>query len=674
MAQARVEVWNNSNTTKVADCWAVDPDGFQRNFDAVDETGEKLGDPGSGAIVVQVDHPVTEHAVPGRVLRLVADDGDTSTPVMALRIRERDRTIVSVRHVDETVKLTGDGLLTDWSFVEVDPWIPGRPISPDRVWNFASPRGFNDSTWSLTNHIQTRVVAPSWPEAYPVAPGYANMLWTLPTSASQPVGSTLWRRTVTVASDVDAAVYASADDAVNIWCDGVLLNRHSIVYPDTSGWQKTWREVPPLSAGTHVFAFEAFNYGGAAYFMSSIATVVNGVFGTVLASTGDDLWRWLGYPTPKPGFTAAQIVTMLLDEAHDRNHLLGWSLNIHGSYPQIEEFSVRIGTDYLTVLDQLAVDQADFAADVDGLVLHMWPKGGRDRAPAVTVTPAMVDHLSVVDTDDVVTAVQVVWSDGVEWVVRTPHPVFGRREASLQLGAVTDVEAARRIANAYLDAHSDPTVSIVGEFHDTNTATAGVDYQVGDTVGFDVGGLVDPVRCSGLTWTVDAAGELVPVPEFDSMVSARRRELLRTVDRLTAGFDSPATAPILASSPLLVSGYPRVESQSWSWSGDIDELNDPDKPAQVWSPSTVQRLWKVEVEIDPDDLPDAWGTSTIRLLKNGTVINALYDISLTTVIAKAEAWIWAYEVVTPADRLQIQATVQGGHVDGRVTVHTAEAV
>lgn len=148
------------------------------------------------------------------------------------------------------------------------------------------------------------------------------------------------------------------------------------------------------------------------------------------------------------------------------------------------------------------------------------------------------------------------------------------------------------------------------------------------------------------------------------------------VDRLVASYDSPSSAALQSDKRLLVSGYPSGGQFTWPWGGDVDKLNDddPDKPSQVGRVETMSRLWKFEVEIDPGDLPDAWGTTTIRLLKNGTVLNVLYNLDLTTTVARVETQIWAYEVVSPGDRLQVQASAQGGHVDGRVTLHYCDAI
>lgn len=675
MGRAIVEIWDPDNEELLAEAFTLDPELNQRNIDDLQPTGSKLNESGSGGIVLQEDHPAAEHVVPGNVVRVHSGDD----LVYAFTIRERDHVKVAKVHKDRTITITGDDLLERWADSTVDPWLPGRPVSIDRVWNWAAPRGFDDSSWSTTIYFQTRTEAPRWPEAYPIHPTYAGQVWTRASHpTSQPLGSTLWRRTVTIDDDADVAVFQSADDAAHMWSDGVCLNRHSIVYPDKSGWQKCWREVPPWSAGQHTVAFEAFNFGGPAFFLSSGFIVDNGVIGEAIFSTGDGLWRWLDYPTEKPGFTAPEILDMLLDEAQDRGELLGWTIQVHGTHPNIEEFSCRIGTTYREVLTQLSELWCDLAADDAGLVLHIWPKGDIGTVTSVDIGDDAITVLQQIDDDDMCNAVQGVWSDGSRRRTRSPHPVLGMKTRSLQLGSMTDQNAVDKLLDLYLDAHEEPAPSIVGEIEDLVDAVAGVDYRTGDTLVL----AGDSIVVTGISWTVDqVTGELVPHPEFNSLTAVRRAELLRAVDRVSAQFESGAAASVLSSKPLLVSGHPQTSEFTWSWADDIeDALNevDPEKPWQIKRTTTIQRLSKLTVEIDVDDLPDAWGDTTVQLWKNDGPLNWSwefgYEVTLTTTVAKAEYLLWAYEVVTPDDAIRVACSNVGGHVDGTITLETAEPV
>lgn len=674
---ARVEIWDRLNTTKLADLWVEDGNGFQRNFDDLKSAGEKLGESGSGSVTIQRDHPAAEFAVPGNVVRLCAKvDDEDPVPVWAWTISEHDDTLVTLKQKDETIVLEGPGLLERWAASVVAPWIEGRPISQDRVWNWAAPRGFDDSGWSTTSYVQSRsTIDLQWPTMYPVSPDGASMLWSSPSSITQAPGSLLFRVTVEPDHDCDVVAFHSADDTADAWVDGVLLNRQAIVYPDHSGWVKTWREVPSLSAGPHVFGYRAVNLAvGGAYFMGTIMET-NGatVIGDPLTSTGDGTWKWFDAGNaPTPGFTAPQIVEMLLDEAQARGELEGWSVEAHGDFDNIPEFSCRVGASYREVLDALMAADLDVGVDVEGLVLHLWPPFERGDAHRFDFWEDDLDVLSVATTDDVVTAVLIVWSDGATWVERGDHPVLGRVSKSLSLGSVTDLNTVLRVGEAYLDSHAEPSRSVVASIENIDLVP-GVQWGVGDWGGV----MGEALRCVGLTWTVERDGRLTPVPEFGSISSLRRRTYQLTLDRLTSRFESPLSASVLTSKSLVMSGYPSSSDWTWSWSGsvdDLEELDDPEKPAQPKSPDTVRRLWLVTAEVSEGDLPDAWGDTTIRIVKNGATLNSLYDVTLTTTVAKVQKQIWAYETCSPSDQFTIQIIEFGGHVDGAVTISHCDAV
>ena len=671
MGAARIEIWDPLNTTKLADAWDVDGDLQQRNIDELAPTSARLNESGSGGFVVQRDHPAVPHIAPGNVVRLL----DDSEPVYAYRVVEAEHTEIARLESDRVLKVDGEDLLEDGSHSTVDPWTSGRPVSLDRVWNFAAPRGFDDSAWSTVNHFQERIIEPRWPVAYPMPPLYAGLLWTRPHSWTQPVGSTLWRRPFELDDAADLAIYQAADDAANMWADGALLNRNSVVWPDMSGWQKTWREVPPFSAGEHVVAFEAFNYGGPAFLMSSAFTVTNGLLDQPIFSTGDLEWRWLDYPTEKPGFTAPQILQMLLDEAQARSELNGWTISVHEDHPNIEEFSVRVGTNYRAVIENLRALWCDVAADTESLVLHLWPKGEIGTVQSVVVPEAAITSLQRVDDDDICNSAQALWAEGSLRASRPAHPTLGRRSESFQMGAYTDRTAVLRALNLYLDAHAVPAPKIAADVEaDLVDATAGVDYQVGDTI--EVAG--QQLMVVSITWRIDpVSGELRPVPGFESLANVRRAEVRQAIDRMAIEFETPAGASVLDPDTLIISGHPNTTEWQWSWAEDIEEaLNeiDPQKPWQVKRSETAQRIHKFRVEIDPDDLPDAWGTTRLQLMKNSSVLNVLFDIELTTTVPAAEVLIWGYETILPSDRIRPRVTEVGGHVDGTITVGLADPV
>ena len=667
MPDARVEVWNAANTSKLGELWVLDGSSRQRNFDDIAATGWKLNEAGSGGVTVQQDHPSQALLTAGNVVRLCAG----STPLFAWRVV--DRTTKNITKVPSELvhEISGDGLLADWQTAVVGPWTSGRPISQDRVFNWASPP-LDTSSWLTTLFIQSRAgVDSTWPRAYPVAPLFTAWVLARTSSGSQPVGDSLFRRPFTLDADAMVGLYLAADDSFDVWIDGVLLDRNVALPPDRAGFEETWRAAVPCSAGTHHLAVKVTNWGGPSALLGAAFTITSDLIDEPLFSTNGDVaggWLGLDYPTPKPGFTAPQITQMLLTEAQARGRLTGWSISVHGTHSPIEEFATRLGTKYSDVLDALSAGWVDLDADPTGLTLHLYPKD--DMGSVTGVSPSIKD-LETVDRASITNAVMGVWADGVRWRSdATSISTYGRREGSLSLGSMKEPAAVDAALDAYLEANAYPTVSIVGETVDGVSTVAGIDYTVGDTV--TVAGT--PQRCSGLTWTVERSGVLKAMPEWDSPLSIRRRERERAYERQVAMFDSPASASILSADPLAYVGRPDINEWSWSWSDDIEgALNDvdPDKPWQVKEVDRIERLWTFMIECDPNDLPDAWGDTTVTIFKNGTELNSLYRVKLTTSVAKASTWIWGYESIAPGDRIQVACTEAGGHVDGTITLKRA---
>lgn len=668
MPKARLEIWNPSNTTKLGDLWTVDGNGNQRNFDDIDATGFKLNEFGSGGVTIQQDHPNAALLTAGNVVRLCAG----STPVYAWRIASKTAKNITGKHVERVIEPKGFGLWKDWYWSIVGPWHYGRPISVDRVFNWASPP-LNTSSWMTQLFLQDRTgTTPGWPRAMPIAPLFAAWVWSRSTSASQPVGSSLFRRPFTLDADKMIGVYVAGDNAFEVWIDGVLLERNSSVDPDTSSWEETWRVAIPLTAGSHHLGIKVDNWGAWASLLAAAFTVTTAGLDEPLFSTNAEPaggWLGLDYPNPLPGFTAPQILQLLLTEAQARGELTGWSLTTHGTHSQIPEFPTRVGARYTDVIDALTATYLDVEADTSGLNLHLYPKDGLGSATSVVVD---VKELATISDGEIVNAVLGVWADGVRWRQDAGSiSTYGRFADSVSLGSMTDLVAVDEALDAYLAANAYPTVSVVGEVVDATGKTAGVDYGVGDTL--TVAG--ETQRCSGLTWTVKRNGDLVPMPEWESPVLIRRRERERAYERQIAMFDSPASSAILSKDPLTLIGRPASDEWTWSWSDDIeDALNevDPDKPWQVKQVDHTQRLWEFSIECDPNDLPDAWGDTIVTIMKDGVELHTAYRVKLTTVKARDALQIWGYETVFAGDRIQVACIEAGGHVDGAITLKRAD--
>lgn len=681
MGKARIEVWDPTHTSKLGETYTLDDQLRLRNLDDMPATGEKLNELGGGGLTVHLTHPIAQHLRAGNWVRLYSGEHHVHT----FRIREREATTRAPSPADLTVDIDGEDPLEAWRGSVVDPWLAdddARPVSVDRVFNWASPPLDTDD-WSDTvyNLVRPASVEPLEPEAFPNHDRYYRWILSRPSADAHPAGDYLFRVEFDLDEDCPVVHYLAADNDAEIWVQGCLVQRGLAQKPSTDGFTKTHRWAFPHTAGTITVAIKVTNWPGGSInpsgFRYTAAKVTDGKFGDVLFTSASALpWICKDLPSPFPGFTAPQILQMLLDEAQARGELQGWSIVVHGDHEQIEEYSIRVGTDYVDVISDMRAMWIDARAAKDALELHVWPKGQMGATVEVTLDEPSVVRFTEIEDGEFFNKVQGIWSDGVRWAEHAASiaELEEVRSTSLQLGSVTRPQAVDTILAAYLETHAYPVRSLVSELRDLPGKEAGVDYGVGDTVEV----LGEPVRCTGITWQVHPlTGDLIPTPEWETAASVRRRERERALERLIAGFDGPAAAPLLSSSPLIVSGVPQTQELTWSWSDDIEEaLNeiDPEKPWQLKRVEKPMRVYAVELEIDEGDLPDAWGFTEIQVLRNGVEMSPFYRVALSTTKAYDRSWMSPYHVIMPSDTVTVRCSMAGGHVDGRVTLYLAEPV
>jgi hypothetical protein len=673
-----LRVYDRANETLLATLDTTDTNGLTRAPLDV-KAQDKLNEAGTGSVTVMADHPAAPVLLGGNVVRFYENE----TCVWAFTIISSQ--VVEVGEESERqLKVSGVGLLGRWTEALVEPWNAneGRPVSLDRVWNWASPQ-LDTSGWQDTVYTQTWANS-QWarlPEAWPKATPATEWIWSRVESNVQPVGWSLFRYTRSFASPVTVAIYVAANSTFEVWIDGVLLDREPNRQPDRTGYEKSRRYVVPVSVGVHDFAFGVENWGGSesdnpAGLAASVWAVRGDELDDLLFTSRNDDSDWLceDYPNPYPGWTPIEILSMCLTEAQARGELVGWSIDDNGeTYPEIEEFAARVGRPLGTVIDALTATYVDVEVDPTDLLLRVWPKDvGVGTATSVTLDPDLnVSYLSRTTSDEIVNAVLGVWEQGTRWRVRGASVTAnGRRAATLQAGNVGNRRSLDQILDAYLDAYAEPGVQIVAQVVPTAGAVAGIDYRVGDTVTLDG----ETVRCVGLTWTLEPDGSLLATPEFDTPFGVRQQEKLRAVERLTDAFDAPATASIIDRDALLNTGIVGTTRESYSWSGDIEETLDTDDPDNPWQPFRVdrtQRIYGFRAEIPAEYVPDATDDTVIQLLVNGSAIATL---TLEVADAAAEVDLPPDTVVLPKDLISVRCTSAGGHVDGSIDILMADPV
>lgn len=687
---AHAEIWNHTNDEKVADLVLADPDGWGRR--PIELQGQlQHNQPGSGYVTVRRTHPSVLPLTAGNVLRLYME----GEPVFAVDLEAVSEAVLRKAKKDEKVKVSGDGLLGRWRHSVVDPWLTTRPVSFTRVWNWASPP-LDTTAWEDTVYNQTWEDSVGWselPEAWPVPPEFCSWIWSRAEDPVQPVGSSPFRFKRYFSNPATIVIYIGANSTPDVWFDGVLLEREPNKQPDKSGYESTWRYVVPVEPGWHHLGILGTNWGGSE--SDNPAGVANAVY---TINTGsmvlDDLlwvsheeqdWVCLDYPEVLPGFTAPQILQMLLDEAQARGELEGWTIDAVGDFDEIEEFACRVGDSYLKVIESLADTYVDVACDPEGLVLRLWPKSvGQGTASGVEITQGANLVEKSIDWDgEYWNAVQGLWEQGVRWREDAASlAVRPRRSKPLELGAVGSSRAVNKILAEFLAANAEPVPSISAEVICDEGSMAGIDYKIGDTLDLDG----DTVRLLGLTLTADQRGTWRVGPEFDSLLAARRKEKTRSVERLRASYEAASSAPLVNPNALIQSGKVSLSAFVWPWSGDINEelFYDETEPGRLHQPFRMDRtgrVYEVSIEIDPSNLPDATGNTTFELMKNLTVVSGVPELTLTDSSARAVFKIYGTVVGTPKDIWNVRlkddgdgSVIVGNHIDGNITMKYADSI
>jgi len=359
---------------------------------------DPLCQPGSGSLQLHLldadlaAHPTIKQY--GTIIRTAIDGVDKFAFVVEQRT-------FAVAPQDENAgrwwTLTGRGVLAllERAIVMPEGAIVGS-TARQRTFDFTAI-AYDDSTWIAATQIQRqddllttlhhsllwRKNPVSWPDPF------AYWIWSRSpsggsNSANQPLGTSYFRKTFTVANTLSAAVVATIDNYGRVWLDGQLIIDN---VPDGS-WRESYRADVTLGAGTHQIAVEGTNkplpFGAtspAGVLVSVIETDSGGALSTNVITRTDSSWLALDYPASVPGMSIGFIWRTLIEEAQARGALPGITLGFtdtldsNGNAWAIEpDLALDIGTNLLNVA-QTFVEQYVDVEVTPTLVLNLYNKG-----------------------------------------------------------------------------------------------------------------------------------------------------------------------------------------------------------------------------------------------------------------------------------------------------------
>lgn len=404
-----------------------------------------------------------------------------------------------------------------------DPW-SGTPYP----WPLDWPKALEESWW-LWDRVQERL------------------------TGSAPVGDVYFRAEFTITEPhVTLTLVMTADDFAWAYIDGQQILSIESVY----SWQKTFQATIDVDAGPHVFGIRARTirgYGGVIFGLSYQVNTDDAPTWLIKSGEGTDV-KMFPYPSPAPGWTAAEVLRVLLTEAQARgaqgmnNLTLGFTDTTDTSgtpWTTPLDWSFGVGTKYREVLNQFAANSNDWTFDPVTLQLKMWPLRGVDRTvqaeqepvylrPAHNVTAAEVDGTAA----EVVNWLLVKSNDGWSEVSDSGTSIsqFGRREDFLSSGSAVDASASA-IAAAQLVSSAKPDEALTISIAAAEGAVPWFDFGVGDWV-FAADGIGSMSKRRVMSISVEedeSTGEPLYTVELDSIRKSDEQRMARWLMAIGGG-------------------------------------------------------------------------------------------------------------------------------------------
>ena len=347
---------------------------------------DELDGLGTGELALQADDPDVA-AVDYFDLLWFELDGDVR---FAARVEGKQYLAVTEgEEAEQTVKISGRSSASIFEDAVVYPddiAFAGVSNQSDRVFNFASPE-FDDSGWAPA------VVTPSSNYGKPVGwpDKTAEWIWDRDSSSfGVPEGNCYFRSTFT-SLEGDHEVWAAADDAYEVWVDGVRMFEDGF---ELAYVGQAMRQRVALAAGAHTIGVWARNMNTLKAGLRVAVMTLNdkGVPDDVVHHT-TAAWKVVGYPPEPPGFTPGAIVRVLVEEAQARGALSGVTLGFTdvadsngNAWLSNADMAFTVGLDLASALLQMAETYADFWLGPD-MVLRLY--GDRGTTTSASLAPAV---------------------------------------------------------------------------------------------------------------------------------------------------------------------------------------------------------------------------------------------------------------------------------------------
>ncbi len=346
-----------------------------------------------------------------------------------------------------------------------------------------------------------------------------------------------------------------------------------------------------LDAGWHYIGVKATNDvnpdPNPAAFICTVYRMEGSQLGDVMIRTraADDDWFVIDdYPAQPPGFTPAEIMETLVDEAQTRGALAGVTVDEADAGTEVE-FTVGVGVDYLSVLKQLTDSFCDFRIAPGGTAATVLisTEAGDDLSGTIELEPAVnlaaLDHQGTVARQS--NALLVRYQNGyIESADEDSVDTWTRKEGFLSLGTDPSEDQVQTVAASTLAELAQPEVSTTAAPNAATGPFPFVDFNVGDWITApDETGTPASVRVVAVTADEDVDGVVTFTPELSTVRQQHEERQQRWMKRMqpgTLGGASESAAPTLP-----VPAFADYVALPPAFSDSVDVAPDPYDPGQV---------------------------------------------------------------------------------------------
>jgi len=517
-------------TPDLATCLAVLPDRCNLSWQ------DPLNGSGLGSLDVPYDDPAVTYLRDRNIVRFWWA-GDYR---YAFRIQNPKNVAVDTDgEVDQWLTITGPGVqdvINDAILFPEGGF--NRDAGDQRTFNYSSAAGdwYVSSEWAAPAGVAwtaDTTARAGYPKGWPDSS--AEWIWdTNPDTDDTDLKVVYFRATFTLTANSPVAIYATADNFLDLYLNGQQIITSDLTNP------LTWRAATPynvnLPAGTYLLAARVQNAAKAwptqqnpAAFLCTVATTSSaGVIDTVVLRSDTTSWLCRPEGTTPPGWHAALILKTFVEEAQARSvtALAPLTLDYTSTddtagvaWTDIVDTAYNVGTKGADLIEKLTELGIDVQVDAN-LVLHAWTQRGTDRstgANPVVLRPALnLDQLEL-DTDlGITTHLLVRTPNGWVEIAAANEATDGRVEDLLSLGnAGSDAQATSQAEAAFTDIAT-PTTTFTAACVPVEGATPYVDFDNGDTVlAPDGTGGAAALRVMSISVSEDAtSGAISFVPEL----------------------------------------------------------------------------------------------------------------------------------------------------------------